>query len=46
MTKILEDLILEDYLPFLDDISVKGTLSIYNDKEVIPGIRQYVLEHI
>ena len=46
MTKILEDLILEDCLPFLDDISVKGLLFIYNDKEVIPGIRQYVLEHI
>ena len=46
MTKILEDLILEDCLPFLDNISVKGLLFMYNDKEVIPGIRQYVLEHI
>ena len=46
ITKILENLILEDCLPFLDDISVKGLLSTYNDKEVIPRIRQYVLEHI
>ena len=46
MTKILEDLILEDCLPFLDNIGVKGLLSTYNNKEVIPGIRQYVLEHI
>ena len=46
VTKILEDLIPEDCLPFLDDIGVKGPLSTYDDKEVIPGIRQYVLEHI
>ena len=46
MTKILEDLILEDCLPFLDNISIKGLLSMYDNKEVIPGIRQYVLEHI
>ena len=46
VTKILEDLIPKDCLPFLDNISVKGPLFMYNDKEVIPGIRQYVLEHI
>ena len=46
VTKILEDLIPKDCLPFLDDIGVKGLLSTYDDKEVIPGIRQYVLEHI
>jgi hypothetical protein len=46
VTKVLEDLILEDCLPFLDDIGVKGPLSTYNDKEVIPGVRQFVLEHI
>jgi len=45
VTKILEDLIPEDCLPFLDDISVKGLLSTYDDKEVIPGIRQYVLDN-
>ena len=39
MTKILEDLILEDCLPFLDDISVKGLLFMYNNKEVILRIR-------
>jgi hypothetical protein len=46
VTKILEDLILKDCLPFLDNISVKGLLFIYNNKEVILGIQQYVLEHI
>jgi hypothetical protein len=46
VTKVLEDLILEDCLPFLDDISVKGPLSTYNDKEVIPSVQQFVLKHI
>src|SRR5438552_15425887 len=46
MTKILKDLISKDCLPFLNNISVKGLLSIYDNKEVIPGIRQYVLKHI
>ena len=45
VTKILEDLIPEDCLPFLDDISVKGPLFMYNNKEVIPGIWQYVLDN-
>ena len=30
MTKILEDLIPKDCLPFLDDIGVKGPLSAYH----------------
>ena len=46
MTKILEDLIPEDCLPFLDNIGVKGPLSTYDDKEVLPGIQQFVMEHI
>ena len=46
VTKILEDLILKDCLPFLNDISVKGLLFMYNNKKVIPRIQQYVLEHI
>jgi hypothetical protein len=46
VTKILEDLIPEDCLPFLDNISVKGLLSMYDNKEVLLGIWQYVLEHI
>jgi hypothetical protein len=46
VTKVLEDLIPKDCLPFLDDISVKGLLFTYNDKEVILGVQQFVLEHI
>jgi hypothetical protein len=38
VTKVLEDLILEDCLPFLDNISVKGLLSMYNNKKVILGV--------
>jgi hypothetical protein len=46
VTKILEDLIPTECLPFLDDIGVKGPLSTYDGKETLPGIRQFVLEHI
>ena len=38
VTKILEDLILEDCLPFLNNISIKGLLSTYDNKEAIPSI--------
>jgi hypothetical protein len=46
VTKILEDLIPTECLLFLDDIGVKGLLSTYNEKEMLPGIRQFVIEHI
>ena len=46
MTKILEDLISKDCLPFLDDIGVKGPLSAYNNEEALLGIRRFVMEHI
>jgi hypothetical protein len=46
VTKVLEDLILEDCFLFLNNIGVKGLLSMYNDKEVILGVRQFVLKHI
>ena len=46
VTKILEDLIPTDCLLFLDDVGVKGPTTSYNRNEVIPGIRQFVLEHI
>jgi hypothetical protein len=38
VTKVLEDLILEDCLLFLDDIKVKGLLLMYNNKKVILGV--------
>jgi hypothetical protein len=30
----------------MDDISVKGSKTIYNNEEVVFGIRRYILEHI
>jgi hypothetical protein len=30
----------------MDDISVKGFKTIYNNEEIISGIRRYILEHI
>ena len=46
VVKILADLIPNVCQPFLDDIGVKGPYSRYKDREVVPGIRQFVLEHI
>ena len=46
MTKILEDLIPKDCLPFLNNIRIKGPLSTYKDREALPRIRQYVIKHI
>jgi hypothetical protein len=46
VTKILEDRIPEDCLPFVDDIGIKGPMSCYDNEEVCPGVRRYILEHI
>ena len=46
VVKILADLIPSICRPFLDDIGVKGPYSRYQDREAIPGVRQFVLEHI
>ena len=46
VTKILEDLIPHDCMPFVDDIAVKGPRTIYENEEVLPGVRRFVMEHI
>src|SRR5436190_21431643 len=46
VTKILEDLIPHDCMPFLDDVGVKGPMTTYNNTEVLPGVRKFVMEHI
>ena len=46
VVKILADLIPNVCQPFLNDIGIKGPYSRYKDREVVPGIRQFVLEHI
>ena len=46
VSKVLEDQIPRRAIPFLDDVGVKGPTTTYNDKELEPGLRQYVVEHI
>src|SRR5438045_4073402 len=46
VTKILEDLIPHDCMPFLDDVGVKGLTSMYSNTEVLPGVRKFIMEHI
>ena len=46
VTKILDNLIPREYILFLDNIGVKGPTIIYNNTEVLPGIRQFVIEYI
>ena len=46
VTKILQDHIPEVARQFVDDVGVKGPKTTYNNAEVAPGIRRYVLEHI
>src|SRR6266536_2411186 len=43
--KILQDH-LSRYLLFINDIGVKGPKIIYNNEEMAPSIRKYVLEYI
>jgi hypothetical protein len=43
---MLFNYILYTALPFLDNFSVKGPRSTYNNKEIKPGIRRYIAEHI
>ena len=43
--KILASHLQDQAKPFLDDVRVKGPKTKYNNKEVAPGIRRYVLEH-
>ena len=45
ITKIFQDH-LSRYLPFINNIGVKGPKTIYNNKEMTPNIRKYVLKHI
>jgi hypothetical protein len=46
MGRILYDLIPEICEPFLDDIGVKGPETTYNNEEIVPGVRRYMLEHL
>ena len=38
ITKVLQDLIPEEYLPFLNNIGVKGPCLIYNNAKIAPEV--------
>ena len=46
VTKILQNHIPHIARQFIDDVGVKGPKTTYNDVEVFPGVRRYVMEHI
>ena len=46
VTKILAAHLRDRAKQFLDDLGVKGPKTTYNNEEVAPGIRRYILEHI
>ena len=46
MKKILAEKILNDCDVYVDNIPVKGPRMKYNNQEVLPGIQQYVYEHL
>jgi hypothetical protein len=46
ITRILFDLLPDVCRAFLDDIVVKGPKTTYEDKQELPGVRKYVLEHL
>jgi hypothetical protein len=46
MNRVLEGLIPDIAIPFLDDIVVKGLYTDYDREEALPRIRYYILEYI
>jgi hypothetical protein len=46
VTKILKKHIPHVYLLFMDDISIKGPKTTYNNEKIISEIRKYILKHI
>lgn len=46
MKKALTDYISYNCDIYVDDVLVKDSRIIYNKKEVIPGVQQYMFEHL
>jgi hypothetical protein len=46
VTKVLQNLIPHYYMPYIDDIAVKGPKDNYNNALIEPGIRRFIREHI
>jgi len=45
MIKVHHEQIPHEVRPFLDDCGIKGPKDRYNDREIFPGVRQFVYEH-
>jgi hypothetical protein len=46
MTKICREHIPDRCMPYLDDVCIKGPKTKYTNKEIEPGIRQFIAEHL
>ena len=46
VTKILQPLLNQTAMPFMDDVGVKGPYTDYGNEEALPGIRRFIFEHI
>ena len=46
VVKILEDYIPTRYLPFLNNIGIKGLRITYSNKEVILSVRRFILKYL
>ncbi|RYP39740.1 hypothetical protein DL768_010696 [Monosporascus sp. mg162] len=44
--RILHNLMPDVARPFVDDVTVKGPKTKYNEEEIFPGIRRFVYKHI
>ena len=46
VTKILKDLILYNYILFLNNVKVKKLITMYNNIKVLLGVCRFVIEYI
>ena len=46
MTKILKDHTPTKYMPYMDDVAVKGPKTNYSREEILPRVRCFVAEHL
>jgi hypothetical protein len=43
---MLVDIIPKIIIPYINNLRVKGPRTYYNYKEVVPGVRRFILKHI
>jgi hypothetical protein len=44
--RILKDYFLHLYWPFINDISIKGSRTTYNNEKILLGIKRFILKYI